>query len=49
MYLYDFALAKVTKSIKNIFEKPLVRKKKLCIFALGFRRTANSWNPTDIQ
>jgi hypothetical protein len=29
-------IAKVTKSIKNIFKKVLADEKSLCIFALGF-------------
>jgi len=32
-------VAKVIKGIENIFEKLLARKKKVCIFALGFKTT----------
>jgi hypothetical protein len=32
-------IAKVIKGFENIFIKLLVRKKKVCIFALGFKRT----------
>lgn len=31
-------MAKVIKGIENIFIKPLARKKKVCIFALGLKR-----------
>jgi hypothetical protein len=30
-------MAKVIKGIENIFIKPLARKKKVCIFALGLK------------
>ena len=30
------SVAKVIKSIKNIFKKVLANEKRLCIFALGF-------------
>jgi hypothetical protein len=29
----------IAKGIENIFIKPLARKKRLCIFALGFTRS----------
>jgi len=35
--LFFLSGAKIVKGIKNIFTKPLARKKRLCIFALGFR------------
>jgi len=38
-----FVFAKVIKGIENIFRKPLVRKKSLCIFALGFLRNLNEY------
>jgi len=34
------AAAKIVKGIENIFTKLLARKKRLCIFALGFKATA---------
>jgi hypothetical protein len=34
-----FMVAKVVKGFENIFIKLLVRKKKVCIFALGFTVT----------
>jgi len=33
--------AKIVKGIENIFTKLLARKKRLCIFALGFGATAS--------
>ena len=37
-HIFDiFSGAKIVKGFKNIFTKPLGRKKRLCIFALGFR------------
>jgi hypothetical protein len=41
--LFFLSGAKIVKGIKNIFTKPLARKKRLCIFALGFR-TIKSWS-----
>jgi len=38
MVIY-FELAKVIKPFENIFIKLLARKKKVCIFALGFKTT----------
>ncbi len=35
-------IAKVIKGIENIFIKLLVRKKKVCIFALGFTQPINN-------
>jgi len=39
--LLFYTVAKIVKSIKNIFTKPLARKKNLCIFALGFTITVD--------
>jgi hypothetical protein len=34
-------IAKVIKGFENIFIKLLARKKKVCIFALGFKRATS--------
>jgi len=41
--------AKVIKGIKNIFKKVLARKKKVCIFALGFERAVYQDIITDFK
>jgi hypothetical protein len=42
--LFFYEVAKIVKSIKNIFTKLLARKKSLCIFALGFKAPAKTYS-----